>query len=100
MNISESKKAYNTALQPKSALDCLKIRMENGTQKSTQLTLARASLALSSLVFAIGAAIAFTSAASALVVLILAACAALFLWVGIFGSDKVALFFGRFFPLG
>jgi hypothetical protein len=74
--------------------------MAQDPQKSTQLTLARAGLALSSLMFVFGATIAFISAASALVVFVLAACAALFLWVAIFASDKVALFIGRFFPLG
>ncbi len=74
--------------------------MEQGSQKSTQLTLARAGLALSSLMFAFGASVAFISAASALVVFVLAVCAALLLWVAIFASDKAALFIGRFFPLG
>jgi hypothetical protein len=50
--------------------------------------------------FVFGATIAFISAASALVVFVLAGCAALLLWLAIFSSDKVALFIGRFFPLG
>ncbi|MDO8988766.1 MAG: hypothetical protein Q7U91_03950 [Sideroxyarcus sp.] len=74
--------------------------MTQDAQKSTQLTLARAGLTISSLMFAFGAAIAFLSAASAFVVLVLAACAALLLWVAIFAGNKVALFVGRFFPLG
>jgi len=74
--------------------------MTQDTQNSTQLTLARAGLILSSLMFVFGATVAFLSAASALVVFVLAGCAALLLWLSIFSSDKVALFIGRFFPLG
>jgi hypothetical protein len=74
--------------------------MAQDTQKSTQLTLARAGLTLSSLMFAFCAAVAYFSAASGFVVLVLAVCAALLLWVAIFASNKVALFIGRFFPLG
>jgi hypothetical protein len=74
--------------------------MAQDSQKSTKLTLARAGLALSSLMFVFGAAVAFVSAASSLVVFVLAAGAALLLWVAIFACDKVALFIGRFFPLG
>lgn len=74
--------------------------MTQDTQKSTQLTLARAGLTLSSLMFALGAAVAFSSSASGFAVFVLAVCAALLLWVAIFAGEKVTLFLGRFFPLG